>query len=245
MLTEHRSGSHLLNEALNFYSPLQCINEIFLNHIRYQDKKSTPFNTYLTIEQRNQLFDFLNVENKDQSELMKKIKNNPVESICKLYEITPVSLVVKIHRTQIRQFHLDELLQLPFVEVIILQRSNRIARYVSLLKAYETDNWHRVDTSHLQVSVNEEEFLQLEKLSKEWFEKIKQQISSKNYLEVNYERDLENLNKDHFYSLFDPWFEKINLSVTKTSYKLKYFNKQNNSKLQYSVLNYDEIKHLI
>jgi hypothetical protein len=245
ILTEHRTGSHLLNEALSFYSPLQAINEFILDPVFFKDKEITPYETFLTKFQCNQLFEFLNVEQGSYIELIKKVNLNPVNSLIKLYEISTDSLVVKIHRKQIHTDQIDELLQLPYVEIIILQRSNRIARYISLLKAKKTDIWHGVDTSNLQVVVDRTEFEKEEQLSIDWFNNIKKSIPSKDYLEVNYEKDLENLNKESFYDLFDPWFEKINLTFTKTNYKLKLFKKQNKTRLQYSIENYKELKDLI
>lgn len=245
ILTEQRTGSHLLNEALSFYSPIQAINEFFLHPGFHQTKEITPYEIFLTKSQCDQLFDFLNVDRGSYIELIEQVNLNPIDSLTKLYEVSTDSLAVKIHRHQFEKYQLDKLLELPYVEVIILQRSNRMARYVSLLKANQTDIWHGIDTSNLQVVVDKDEFVKEEQLSINWFDKIKQQVSSKNYLEVNYERDLENLNKDNFYNLFDPWFEKINLSVTKTNYKLKLFKKQNKSKLQHSIVNYKEIKYFV
>jgi hypothetical protein len=245
ILTEQRTGSHLLNEALSFYSPIQAVNEFFLHPGFHQDKEITPYELLLTEYQCNQLFDFLNVEQGSYIELIKQVNLNPVKSLLKLYEISEDSLAVKIHRHQFEKYQLDELLNLSYVEIIILERSNRMARYISLLKANQTDIWHGIDTSKLQVVVDKDEFIKEEQQSLNWFNKIKQLVSSKDYLEVNYEKDLEDLNKDNFYNLFDPWFEKINLSVTKTNYKLKLFKKQNRSKIQYSILNYKEIKDLV
>ena len=246
ILTEPRTGSYLLNEALNFYS-LHPVGEFFDNPKFYENKENPVFayERNLNSDQLSGLFNFLKVEHGNHLELIKQVNLNPIDSAIKLYEISSRSLVIKIHDFQFERYQLDQLLDLPYVEIIILQRSNRIARYISHIKAEQTDIWQSIDTSSMQVVVNREDFIKKEQLSNNWFEKIKQRVSSKDYLEVNYERDLENIDKEHFYKLFDSWFEKINLSVTKTNYKLKMSKKQNKSKLQYSILNYKEIKDLI
>lgn len=246
ILTEPRSGSYLLNEALNFYS-LHPVGEFFANPEWYEIQKNPKFSYEILFnkEQLAGLFNFLKVEDGDFLELVKQVNLKPIESAIKLYEVSPHSVVIKIHDYQFERFQLDRLLDLPYVEIIILQRSNRMARYVSHLKAEQNNIWVSVDTSNMQVVVDREDFIKKEQLSNNWFEKIKQRVSSKDYLEVNYERDLENLDKEHFYKLFDTWFEKINLSVTKTNYKLKFLKKQNKSTLQYGIVNYKEIKDLI
>jgi LPS sulfotransferase NodH len=207
ILTEPRTGSYLLNEAFNFYS-LCPVGEFFLNPASYQSPELSKlaYELYLNSEQLTGLFNFLKVEHDNRLELIKQINLNPIDSVRKLYEISQRSLVIKIHDFQFERYQLDELLDLPYVEVIILQRSNRMARYISHLKAEKTDIWHTKDTSSMQVVVDREHFIKTELESSNWFKKIKQRVSSKDYLEINYERDLENINKEHFYKLIDPCF---------------------------------------
>ena len=249
ILSEPRTGSNLLNEALNLYAPMRTINEFFLSlgfYVREDHvPPDLPHKKLIKDDERRQLFDFLNVEQENYPELIKQINQNPIDALLKLYEVIPINLVVKIHRYQLEELHLHGLLQLPFTEVVLLERTGRLHTHVSSLKAKQFDKWHNVDTSNVKVLVNAEEFTLYQKKSIEWYNGIRQQLSSKEYLEINYEKDVENINKEHFYSLFDPWFKKINLSVTKTNYELKYFKKQNNAPIEESILNYDEIKHLV
>jgi len=249
ILCEPRTGSNLLNEALNLYAPMRTINEFFLNLGFYVREDfvpdDLPHKTLLKKEERIQLFDFLKVEQENYPELIKKINITPVDALLKLYEVTQSNLVVKIHKHQLEELHLHELLHLPYTEVILLERTSRLHSHVSILKARQFDKWHNVDTSNIKVLVNAEEFIYEQEKSIEWYSGIKKQLSSKEYLEINYEKDLENISKEHFYSLFDPWFEKIKLSVTKTNYELKYFKKQNNAPIEQSILNYDEIERIV
>lgn len=246
ILTEPRSGSNFLSEVLNYYS-LWPVGEFLLNPKGFEhlENPTFPYEIVLNRYQLTKLFDFFEVEYGNYLELIKQINRRPIDAIFKLYESTEQSLVINIHDFQFKKFGIDVLLDLPYVEIIILQRSNRMARYISHLIAQETKIWYTVNTSDMQVTVDREDFIKSEQESKKWFDSIKQRVSSKEYLEVNYERDLENIDKEHFYKLFDPWFEKINLNATKKNYNLKLFKKQNKSKLQYSILNYTEIKDLI
>jgi hypothetical protein len=114
-----------------------------------------------------------------------------------------------------------------------------------LLKARQLEKWHNIDTSNIKVHVNPQDFTREQQISIDWYKKLREQLASKHYLEVNYERDLENLNIVHLYELFDPWFEKINIPVNKSNYKLKYFKKQDKTPIENSILNYSEVKKLI
>lgn len=249
ILCEPRTGSNLLNEALNLYAPMRTINEFFLNLGFYVNEDHVPADlphkTLIKENERRELFTFLNVEQENYPELIKEINRRPVEALLKLYEVTPVNLVVKIHHHQFEENQLNNLLDLPYVEVILLERTSRLHSYVSNLKARQFDKWHNVDTSNIQVEVNPGEFFKEKEKSINWYKYLKQRLASKNYLEVNYEQVLENINKEHFYNLFDPWFEKIKLPVTKTNYELKYFKKQNNAPIENSISNLEEIKHLL
>jgi hypothetical protein len=249
ILCEPRTGSNLLNEAMNLYIPIRAVNEFFLNLGFYVREDFVPddllHKTLIKDHERKQLFDFLNVEQENYPELIKQINRTPIQAVKKLYEIIPGNLVIKIHRHQLEELKLHEFLELPYVEVILLERSNRLDSYVSLLKAKQFDKWHNVDTSNIKVSINIDEFIYERDMSFNWYKEMRQRLSSKDYLEVNYELDLENINKESFYALFDPWFERIKLPVYKSNYELQYFSKQNKSPVEQSILNLDEIKHLI
>jgi hypothetical protein len=246
---EPRTGSNLLNEAMNLYTPIRAVNEFFLNLGFYVREDFVPddllHKTLIRPYERWQLFKFLNVEQENYPELIKQINRTPIQAVKKLYELVPANLVIKIHRHQLEELNLYELLDLPYVEVILLERSNRLKSHVSSLKARKFDKWHNVDTSNIQVSVNVDEFINERDISFNWYKEMKERLSSKDYLEVNYERDLENITKESFYALFDPWIERIKLSVNKSNYELKYFSKQNNLPIEHSILEYDKIKHLI
>ena len=246
ILTEPRTGSTFLNEALNLYS-VYPTGEIFQDHTLFEGQEDPEFhfNTLLQNNLSVKLFDFLKVEQGNFVEFIKQMNLNPINFLLKLYEISPSSVVVKLHKFQAESFQIDKILDLPFVEIIILERSNRLARYTSLMIAMEMNKWAGIDTSDKQVVIDRERFIQTEEESKNWFNVIKHQCSLKNYLEINYERDLENFNVEHFYKLFDTWFKKINLIVIKTDYEVRRFEKQNRSPLQYSIINYKELEDFI
>ena len=122
----------------------------FLNPASYQSPELSKlaYELYLNSEQLTGLFNFLKVEHDNRLELIKQINLNPIDSVRKLYEISQRSLVIKIHDFQFERYQLDELLDLPYAEVIILQRTNRMARYISHLKAEKTDIWQIVGDSN-------------------------------------------------------------------------------------------------
>lgn len=234
---------------MNLYTPIRTVNEFFLNLGFYVREDFVPddllHKTLIKPYERWHLFNFLNVEQENYPELIKQINRTPIQAVKKLYEIVPDNLVVKIHRHQLEELKLYELFELPYVEVILLERSNRLKSHVSSLKARKFDKWHNVDTSDIKVSVNVEEYINERDTSINWYKEMRERLSSKDYLEVNYERDLENITKESFCNLFDPWIERIKLSVNKSNYQLKYFSKQNNSPIKNSILNYENIKNIV
>lgn len=245
ILCEPRTGSNLLCEAMESYSNLQCINEFYLSpHIGLYIKQDNipddlPHKDLLTEKQQDCLFKFLNVEYNDYYNLLVNIYNNPIASLIELYNVTDKTLVVKIMHKHFEDCGLDKLLELPFVEVILLERSNKLEEYVSHRKAIEHDKWYNTDTSNLKIKVDIDKFLKKKKWSLEWYAMLRQRLD--NYLELNYEKDLQEFNQNQFCTMFDVWLTNIEVSIDKTNHKMKFFKKQNNAHISQSISNYDEI----
>jgi len=249
ILCEPRTGSNLLCEAIESYSNLQCINEFYLSpygglYIR-QDHipDDLPHKDLLTLEQQSCLFKFLNVETDDYYNLLVNIYKEPVSSLIELYNITEKTLVVKIMRKHFEDLGLNKLLESPFVEVVLLERSNKLEEYVSHRKAIEHDKWYNTDTSNLKIKVDIEKFLEKKKHSSDWYSMLRHRLD--NCLELNYEKDLQEFDQNQFCATFDSWLTRIGVAVDKTKHIMKFFKKQNNTPIEQSILNYDEIKHLV
>ena len=252
LLSEARTGSNLLNEALNLYTPVRTINEFYLSKNGFYitpDKTpdDLPHKTLIGPKERSILAEFLNVPPENYYELISAIRNNPIESLFKLAEVVPQHLVVKIHKEHFDELNLVRLLDNPNVEVMLLERTSRLHSYVSNLKARQYDKWHNVDTSDIRVTVNISDFLQQQQKSLDWYIKIREILKNynKQYLEVNYERDLEHITKESFYALCDPWLKLVDFSLSKSTYELKYFKKQNNSSIENSIENYSEVVKVV
>jgi hypothetical protein len=250
ILCEPRTGSNLLCEAIESYSNLQCINEFYLSpylglYVRKDHiPNDLPHKNILTQEQQNHLFNFLDIN--DHYDMLVNIYKSPVESLVELYNITTKTLVVKIMRRHYEELKLDSLLDLPYTEIIVLERSNKLEEYVSHIKAIEFDKWFNTDTSDIKVKVDIDKFLEKRNLSQTWYTKIRQHFISnkKHYLELNYEKDLLNFNQDDFCKMFDDWLLKINVNVNKTNHRMKFFKKQNNAPIEQSILNYNEVSRV-
>lgn len=254
IISEPRTGSNLLTEALKLYCPFRIINEFYLSPSGFYIRPDhipddLPHKKLIRDDERRELAGFLNTEQDDYISLITGIRSKPIDALRKLNELVPEHLVVKIHGFQFDELNLITLglLDLQEIQVVLLERSSRLHSYVSNQKARQFDKWHNVDTSNIKIKIDKEDFLKEQFRSLSWYADVRHNlhIRNKSYLEVNYEKDLEFINKQSFYNLFDPWFEKIKLPVTKTDYELKYFKKQNNSSIEHSISNYDEIKDLV
>jgi hypothetical protein len=249
ILCEARTGSNLLCEALNLYAPMRTVNEFFLEIGFYINENHVPddlpHKNMFRPWEKEQLFNFLNVELNDWPELIKQINKNPIGAMNKINQIVPQTVAIKVHKEQFEKLNLKEIIHEPYVEIILLERSNRLHSYVSLLKGRQIDKWYGVDTSDIKVTVNPAGFIIEQQRSLNWYKEIRELLGSKNYLEVNYEKDLSNINKTSFYALFDPWFEKIKLPVNKSNYELQFYSKQDKQPIENSILNYDVIKNTL
>lgn len=252
ILCEPRTGSNLLCEAIESYTDLQCINEFFLspNVGLYVDKDHVPddlpHKDLLTDEQQDHLFNFLNVKNRNYFDMLVNIYKSPVDSLLELYNITDKTLVVKVMHNHFDELpDLYKLLELSFVELIVLERSNKLEEYVSHRKAIAHNTWYNSDTSNIKIVIDVNKFLEKKEWSFSWYNHIISIISTKNYLELNYEKDLDKFDQHQFCNMFDSWLSSIEVSIDKTNHIVKYFKKQNNAPIEQSILNYDEIKHLV
>jgi hypothetical protein len=252
ILCEPRTGSNLLCEAIESYSNLQCISEFYLSPYSglYVKKDNVPndlpHKDMLSAEQQHHLFNFLEIKDHNHYKMLTGIYSNPIDTLLEVYKITDKTLVVKIMKGHFEELNLDRLLDLPFVEAIVLERSNKLEEYVSHIKAMESNKWFNTDTSDIKINVDIDKFLKKNNLSAVWYQKIRQQLKSnnKNYLELNYEKDLLDFNQDTFCKMFDTWLESINLPIDKTNHKMHFFKKQNNAPIEHSISNYEEVKRL-
>jgi hypothetical protein len=249
ILSEPRTGSNLLCEALNLYSPVRTVNEFFLDIGPYINENHVPddlpHKNMFRPSEREQLFNFLNVKHNDWPELIKQINKNPIGAMNKINEIIPQTVIIKAHREHFIKLNLKEIINEPFIAVILLERTSRLHSFVSLLKGKQIDKWYGVDTSDIKVTVDPQAFEFEQQRSLNWFKEVRELLSSKDYLEINYEKDLSNINKTSFYALFDPWFEKIKLPVNKSNYELQFYSKQDKQPIENSILNYDVIKNTL
>jgi hypothetical protein len=245
ILCEPRTGSNLLCEAMESYSSLQCISEFYLspyvglyvNQDHIPD--DLPHKDLLTTEQQDCLFKLLNVVADDYYNLLVNIYKEPITSLIELYNATDKTLVVKIMHNHFEDCGLDKLLELPFVEVILLERSDKLEEYVSHRKAIEHDKWYNTDTSNLKIKVDIDKFLKKKKWSSDWYSMLRQRLN--NYLELNYEKDLQEFDQSQFCAMFDIWLTNIGVATDKTDHKMKFFKKQNNAPISQSISNYDDV----
>ena len=136
----------------------------------------------------------------------------------------------------------------PETKFIVLERTSKLSQYVSLTAALSLGRWTEVDTTGTKVHIDPTAFLKFKNESDAWYQMIESKLSSKghNYLKLTYEQDLENINYDVLIPKINKWLDDNNIKyLNNKNYRIKNSIKQNNSSLEESITNYDEVKGLL
>ena len=88
------------------------------------------------------------------------------------------------------------------LHLIILQRDNHLAQYVSMKKASRSKSWVLNNTDKIEFSLNEEQFRMWRAKNTEWFRKVKYSTAAlkkrgATVTHLTYEKDLSDANKLH------------------------------------------------
>ena len=240
IFSEARTGSNLLCELFFSYNYVRVLNEFF---IYFVDEKATPHYRFMTAAEKNLFFNYFNIENKTIANLTQIINSNPKTSLELLDTINNYK-VIKVHDFIFNNLNLSFLLDDPETKFILLNRSSKIKQYVSNQVAHQIKEWHSVNTSDIKIHVDINEFLEFKQRSNLWNLQIEKLLIEKNhnYLKLNYEEDLENVDQSLLTLKVSNWLDSNNISSSTNEYKLKFFKKQNLSNLEQIITNYKEIE---
>lgn len=181
-------------------------------------------------------------------EFLEKLRKNPGSILLGIMESLDSNIVIKIHGYHMmgQRSMLDELISLPFTEVIILHRKDSMKQYVSYLKALKLRQWTGVDTTDTQVTVDFDEFLKFNRNMQEWYSEVRQAacLHGKRILELTYEKVLEGIDGDPepFRKEMERWFSETKIIVSRSRFVPWQIKKQDRSTLEDSILNWDEIR---
>lgn len=183
-------------------------------------------------------------------DLSPRLQADPEKSLQLLMDLNKSNLALKIHKYHISETPnaLESILDLPFVEVVILRRKDTLKQYVSYLKALDVNAWDVVDTTDIKVKVDPSSYASFTISVQNWYDKIKERcfLVGKDLLELEYETHLENLNSNqqNLVSTIEPWFERNGIEVVRSGYVPRTIRRQDASSLQESIINWNEVRYL-
>ena len=218
VIGEARTGSSFLIDALNSYDPILNLYEFF-------PRSDIDF---------AQGPDYSNAKNAVQ--LMRNL------------EIEDTIVCMKIQSYQLLNLmtnDIDKILSLPHIEIILLERL-KLSQWVSGEQAKKTLQYSKFNTDEVMVEFDLHKFLDFYKKSTRFYKFIRKKLSdlNKNYLEISYEKDLEEFSYNKLHSLIDPWLESNSIVLGKKHHEMT-FTKQRNVPIEQCISNYAEYKTLV
>jgi len=249
VLSEARTGSTLLCQLLAHYKNVINFHEIFHNVGTANDYDvfniNVAFNNVLQEQFGDGVF--------DREKMFPRIIEDPKKLLTLMTENFNETLIVKVHLFQLIGTNypvsaiFDWILSQPNHKFVLLER-NFLNSYVSLLKAEQSNRWHNIDTTNIQVEID------LDKFNKElsrytWrYEFIKQKLQEHHidYLNVDYDKDLKNYNHQEFEQLIEPWRVRQQLELIHTGSTFFRVQRQNtDDDISNSISNWTEIKEIL
>jgi hypothetical protein len=218
VISETRTGSSLVMHALNSYDPILNLYEFF-------PKGDIDF---------------------DKGHHHSNAKN--AVSLMTNLEIDNTIVCMKIHGYQLLNLvytDIDKILNLPHVEIILLERI-KLSSWISGEQAKKTSQYAECNTDEVLVKFDPHNFLIYYKQCTNFYKLIRKKLQylDKNYLEMSYEKDLEEFSYDKFHALIDPWLESRGIVLGKKHHEMM-FTKQRTVPIEQCISNYDQEKTLI
>jgi hypothetical protein len=219
VISQPRTGGSLVMHALNSYDPILNLYEFFPRSDMDFDKEH----------------DYSNAKN--------------AVSLMTSLETDNTIVCMKIQSYQLLNLgynEIDKILGLPHVEVILLER-NKLSAWISTEQAKKTSQYSKCNTDEVLVKFDLHDFLAYYKRCTNFYKFIREKLQylDKNYLEMSYEKDLEEFSYDKFHALIDPWLESRGIVLGKKHQEMV-FTKQRTVPIEQCISNYyDQGKTLI
>ena len=229
ILSQPRTGSSLLCELFCCFKNTTVLHELF-----------TEGNVPLTKFPHHQA-------------ILKKIQKTPklaIEQLEKMF--SNKHRVFKIHMFQLQDLNLDFVLELPNTKFVLITRDNFLEQYVSVKLAnisgsFSTNDEIRgVSSKNIMFKLDIKDYKKQELGNAYNIEMIKKQLKelNHNYLEFNYEDDLEHFNLDILEKI-KAWAVTSNIMLEQTDYIPSVYQKQNLRQMHEIITNWDSVKDLI
>ena len=230
ILSQPRSGSSLLCELFCCFKNTIVLHEVLTN--------GNVSLTELTLHHQN---------------MLKIIQKNPKTAIGHLEKLfSNKHRVFKIHFFQLQDLNLDFVLELPNTKFVLITRQNFLEQYVSVRLAnmsgsFSTNDEIRgVKSNNLMFELDIADYKHEEAGNNYNIATIKKKLKdlNHNYLEFNYEDDLEHFNLDILEKI-KAWALTANISLEQSDYIPTVYQKQNSRQIHEIITNWDSVKDLI
>jgi LPS sulfotransferase NodH len=230
ILSQPRSGSSLLCELFCCFKNTLVLHEVFTDG-------NVPL-TELKIHHRN---------------MLKIIQKNPKSAFGHLEKLfSSRHRVFKIHMFQLQDFDLDFVLELPNTKFLLVTRDNFLEQYVSAKLANMTgsfstnDEIRGVSSKDITFELDIEDYKIKKETNSFGIKFIKEKLKelNHNYLEFNYEDDLENYNGTALEKI-KAWALTSDISLEPSKYIPSVYQKQNSRHMHEIITNWENVKDLI
>lgn len=249
VLAQARTGSCLLCNVFSMLNPCRNLNELFLSYKFAENPANLSIIPHQHLFKESELlylFHCLKIEFNDYVSLLKYFSKNPNKILEMLDSLMPVPKVIKILDHQMINTDIKFLLQKENTKFVLLDRSNKLEQFVSYEIAKQTSQWINTDTSDIKIHVDRTAFINFVNESTSWYNQITNQLTSNghNFLEINYETDLNTDSLDPLMFKIKDWLSTQGIETTIGSKDI-FYKKQNLLPIAEKISNFDEIQDLI
>ena len=230
ILSQPRTGSSLVSELFCCFENTLVLNELF-----------TENNVLLTYTPR------------EWRPLTKLMQKHPKLGITHLEKsFSNVHRVFKIHLWQMFKFDLEFVLSMPNTVFILITRQNFLEQYVSAKLAYMSNSFSTNDERRgtsskditFELDINDYKEHKAGNIYNIDMIKKKLKDLNHNFLDLNYEDDLENYDLSIFEKI-RTWASTFGIVLNQSDYILSVYQKQNFRQMHEIISNWDSIKDLI
>ena len=237
ILGQQRTGSNLLCYALSFFENYRNINEFYS-----VDPNSFVYDMYFTNDEKDNLFNTYNTT--DWRTLLARIHNDPVKAFKHLSNLVGNQNII----LKLLDHQFDKTKSLYSIidnsnKFIILERSNTLEQYVSLKIAQENDIWGAESTNHCKIHLDISDYQNFCVNKELYYADLKERVSTKDYIIVNYEEDLENGITDKLLKKLQMFLEDSPSIIDKDRNWV--WKKQRTVDCNTQISNYNDIKDLL
>lgn len=234
IIGQQRTGTTNLQYALSFFDNYRNCGELFS-----VDENNFIYKIFWSKKEIKKLYSFYKTKN--WRKLLHKINKDPLKSMDFFDHLYPSNKIIKLLDHQIEKYpQIINIIQ-KNNNIIIVNRKDTLAQFVSWAIANKTQVWTDRDTSNDKIILDINQYIEFKNRKKKFYHMVDTHCNNKNVLKINYEDDLIN-------GITDTLLENLQV-ITKSRYQDKnrnYFMKQNKSNdVSQQIINWHDVKEFI